>query len=242
MYRIGICDDDMAFGCQIEEYLKEYASKEHIEIQTEVFISGEEYLEFLKKEPEFDLLFLDIELGNRLDGILVGRMMRSDFANEATQIVYVSGKESYAMQLFRNRPMDFLVKPITREDVERVMGEYRSIFSNKKNFFEYHVGKTVCHIVDNEIMYFQCCGKKIQIATSKQGQKEFYGKMADVEKQIDMGKFCSVHKSYIVNINFVSEFHVDKVIMITGEIIPVSQAFRKKVRQRILEMNIERRR
>ena len=65
--------------------------------------------------------------------------------------------------------------------------------------------------------------------------------MADVEKQIDKEKFCSVHKSFIVNIDFVSEFHTDKVIMITGEIIPISQSFRKKVQQRILEINIERR-
>ncbi len=30
--------------------------------------------------------------------------------NEMTQIIYISGIESYAMQLFQNRPMDFLVK------------------------------------------------------------------------------------------------------------------------------------
>lgn len=241
MYRIGICDDDIAFGGKIEEYLKEYAAKEHIEIETEVFVSGEEYLDFLRKESKLDLLFLDIELGKRVDGILVGRMMRADFANEVTQIVYVSAKESYAMQLFRNRPMDFLVKPVTREAVERIMREYRKIFSNRKNFFEYHVGKIVYRIADNEIMYFQCSGKKIRLVTSKNEKKEFYGKMADVERQIDIRRFCGVHKSYIVNMDFVSEFYADRVIMTTGEIVPISQSHRKKVQQRILEMNIERR-
>ena len=28
MYRIGICDDDLAFGSRIEQYLQEYASRE----------------------------------------------------------------------------------------------------------------------------------------------------------------------------------------------------------------------
>lgn len=241
MYRIGICDDDIKFGCQIEEYLKEYASNEHIEIETEVFISGEEYLSFLKMESKLDLLFLDIEFGKRIDGIVVGNIMRSDSANEATQIVYVSAKESYAMRLFKTRPMDFLVKPITREAINRIMKEYIRIFSCKKNFFEYHVGKTECRIATNEIMYFQCNGKKIRIVTSKKEEKEFYGKMADVEKQLDSKSFVAVHKSYILNINFVYEFYPDRVVMVTNEIIPISQSFRKKVKQRILEVNIERR-
>lgn len=239
MYRIGICDDDIAFGCQMEEYLRECALKEHIEVETEVFISGEEYLDFLKKESRLDLLFLDIEFGKRLDGIVVGHIIRSDPANEVTQIVYVSAKESYAMRLFKNRPMDFLIKPITREAIARVMAEYIKISSCSKHFFEYHVGKAVCRIAINEIMYFQCSGKKIRIVTSKKEDKEFYGKMADVEKQIANKNFMDVHKSYIVNTDFVSEFYPDRVVMITEEIIPISQSFRKKVRQRILEMNME---
>ncbi len=33
--------------------------------------------------------------------------LRADIKNEMTQIIYISGIESYAMQLFQNRPMDF---------------------------------------------------------------------------------------------------------------------------------------
>lgn len=100
MLKIGICDDDIAFGCQIEEYLKRYAQREIIEIETLVFISGEEYAEYLSKESALDILFLDIDFGKRMDGIAVGRIVRADLSNEVTQIVYVSSKESYAMQPF----------------------------------------------------------------------------------------------------------------------------------------------
>lgn len=240
MYRIGICDDDFAFGCQMEEYLKEYAAEKQIQIETEVFISGKEYLRFLDREPALDLLFLDIELEEKTDGILIGRKIRSDPAKEITQIVYVSARESYAMQLFQNRPMDFLIKPVAKEDVNKIMQIYRKSFSDRKCFFEYHIGKTLYRIADNEIMYFQCYGKKIRIITSKQGEKEFYGNMSYVEKQLNMSKFCTLHKSYIVNTDFVSEFHTDKAIMTTGQAIPISQSFRKKVQQRLLEMKMER--
>lgn len=241
MYKIGICDDDMAFGCQMEEFLKEYAAKAHIDVETEVFISGEEYLKYLEGKPDLDLLFLDIEFGDKINGIQVGRRLRSDPAHEATQIVYVSANERHAMQLFKNRPMDFLIKPVTKQDIHKVMQEYLKIFSGKKRFFEYHIGKNVYHIAENEIIYFQCCGKKIRLISGKKEEREFYGKMADVENRLDASKFLTLHKSYIVNIDFVSEFQADHVILTTGDIIPISQSYRKKVRQRLLEINIERR-
>lgn len=241
MYRVGICDDDLTFGFQIESYLKEYAKKEGIEIETEVFTSGEEYLQFLDEKPKLDLLFLDIELGQRVNGILVGRMIRTDISNEVTQIVYVSSKENYAMQLFRNRPMDFLIKPITMNDIERIMKEYIKLFSDKKNFFECYVKRVKRRISDNEIIYFQCAGKKICINTVQHGKIEFYGKMEDVKKQVDQNRFWEIHKSYIINVDFVSEFCVEEIQMVNGEWLPVSQAFRKRVQQKLLEKNIERR-
>ena len=117
MLKIGICDDDYSFCAQIEELLYEYAKRECLIIEIDVFYTGEDYLKYLEREPSLDILFLDIELG-KVNGILIGRMIRSALENESTQIVYVSSKESYALQLFKNRPLDFLVKPSKQLKIE----------------------------------------------------------------------------------------------------------------------------
>lgn len=239
MYRIGICDDNEAFGGEIDTYLMEYAKKEGISIETEIFLSGEEYLDFLEKEPKLDLLFLDIELGKKINGVQVGNMMRADISNEATQIVYVSAKEQYALQLFRSRPMDFLIKPVQKDEIERIMSEYRRLSDIQKKFFEYHIGRAAHRIASGEIMYFQCCGRKVRINTVKNEKIEFYGKMADVKAQLDQRGFLEIHKSYIVNIGCVSAFHVKEVVMVNGERLPVSQSLQKKIQQRVLEINME---
>lgn len=237
MYRIGICDDEMEFCTEIEGFVQEYAEKEKITVETEIFTSGEVLFETMNNGNTFDLLFLDIELGG-IDGVEVGHRLREKVENEAMQIVYVSSKESYAMQLFQIRPFDFLTKPVTMEKITKVMSEYKRLFIDRNIFFTYHVGKSTYRISENEILYFQCEGKKIYIVTTED-KKEYYGKMADVEKQISMNKFCVVHKSYIVNINYVSEFCPDEVAMCNGIRIPISQSMRKKVREKILEWNIQ---
>lgn len=239
MYTIGICDDDYMFCAQIEKSLENFSKETGITIETEVFLSGEDYLKYMNENPPLNILFLDIELGGA-DGVSVGQTIRSNLTNEVTQIVYVSSKQSYAMALFQNRPMDFLVKPVTDADIGKIMREYRRLFDKKKGFFEFHIGKSAYRTAMNQIMYFQCEGKKIHIVTSDNNDRQFYGAMRDIEKQIDKDIFCMIHKSYIVNVNYVAEFHIDEVIMATGVVLPISQSMRKKVRQRILEGNILR--
>lgn len=238
MYRIGICDDDKIFCRQLEKYLGEYAEETGTVVETEVFLSGEDYLQYMEKKRSLDLLFLDIKLSG-MDGVSVGQKIRSDLTNETMQIVYVSAVQGYAMSLFQNRPMDFLVKPIQKADVDRIMREYRRLFDGKKRFFEFRIGKAVCRVAASHIMYFQCEGKKIHIVTSDHNDREFYGSMKDVEKQLDRDLFCVIHKSFIVNMNYVAEFRTDEVLMSAGVTLPISQAMRRNVRQRILEQRIK---
>lgn len=58
-----------------------------------------------------------------------------DLRNEITQIVYVSALEEYAIQLFQNRPMDFLIKPIKQEDIDKIMNNYIHVFGKRRNMY-----------------------------------------------------------------------------------------------------------
>ena len=235
MYRIGICDDEITFGNLIEKYLEEYARKKGIRFDISVFLTGEGYLESLREGMVLDLLFLDIEFGGGMDGVKVGEMLRIDLVNEATQIVYVSAVESYAMRLFRNRPMDFLPKPVKRQDIERVMNEYIRVFGKKRGaVFEYGIGRRRFRVAEDDIQYFQCVGRKVGIVTGKGENAQFYGNMDEIEKQLDEGRFWRIHKSYIVNVSYVSEFGAREVCLRNGERLPVSRTFRESVQEKLL--------
>lgn len=241
VYRIGICDDDAAFCGQMEGYLAVYARKAGTVIVTEIFLSGEAYLEFMEKEPPLDLLFLDIKLGGA-DGVSVGQKLRQDILSEVTQIVYMSSEQGYAMSLFQNRPMDFLLKPVDQDTVDRVMQEYRRVYDRQNHFFEFQIGRAEHRISFGTILYFQCEGKKIHIVTCDGQRRQFYGSMKKVEEQLDRNVFCVIHKSYIVNAAYVSEFRTYEVIMVTGEALPISQPMRKKVQKWLLEVCMIKRR
>lgn len=126
MYRIGICDDDLIFCGQIEQYLFDCCPNFNMQMEIIIFVQGTELLSNIAAEGPFDLLFLDIELLD-IDGVNIGKILRSDIANEVTQIVYVSSQMDYALQLFQIRPMDFLLKPVKCVDIEKIVRLYHRL-------------------------------------------------------------------------------------------------------------------
>lgn len=235
MLRIGICDDDRFVCSELERYVEKYAQNNNISVDIDVFYSGADYLRYLEQNLPLHLLFLDIELGD-LTGIEIGERLRKHLENEVTQIVFISSKESYAMRLFAVRPMNFLVKPIKLDQVNAIIREYLRLYDSLENFFRYQNGKCVELVLFSQIMFFQCKGKKIQIVQERPeiAVIEFYGKMQDVLDQLKNNSFCQIHKSYIVNCNYVKQFKKDEVVLVNGESLPISRANKKNVDEWLL--------
>lgn len=238
VFKIAICDDEMSICSQIEEIVLNYSRVKSEPIEVDIYISGEELCRFLLDGTHYDLIFLDIEL-KRLNGIEVGKKIREEMENETMQIVYISGKESYAMELFEIRPLHFLVKPLEIESLNLVIKKAMKLSEIGNVFFEFNIGKIFYKVLLNKIIYFESDGKKIKMTTID-GDKEFYGKLMDVEIQLKRKIFLYIHKSYIVNYYYVSEYQYEHVKMSNGDILPISQSNRKVIRDELLSRRKER--
>lgn len=230
MYRIGICDDDKELCSGLEEQIYYTAKELSMKVEVEVWYSGESILSDLGKGVQLDLLFLDIELIQK-NGISVGRYIRDEMEDIQTHIVYISAKQNYAMQLFRIQPLDFLVKPVSEEQIKEVL--VRSIRQKQrlKNCFEYQKGSSVFRIPTKDIVYFMSMDKKIRLVT-KDGEEEFYGKLKNIMEVLP-ADFMMIHQSYIVNQLYVSEYSYDCVKMSDGAVLSISKPYRKEIRGKI---------
>ena len=234
MLKIVICDDDEKFAMDLKQYFSDFAIKNMVLVEIKIYTDSEELLLAISKGRICDLLFLDIELGDTT-GVEVGESIRKDIKNEAMQIVFVSAKENYAMQLFKVRPMNFLVKPVDYSQVEHIMQEYGRLYGYQTSFFEYQVGKERRGVDQNTILYFQSDGKKIRMVT-QQGENEFYGKMSDVLFKLNGYSFCAVHKSYVINLRYVEAYGKDSIRMVNKDIIPVSRAMKDNLYEKLAKI------
>lgn len=230
MFRIAICDDNGAACSEIENMIESFFKTETIPYELDSFQSGEELLKELDHHVKYDLIYLDIELV-RCNGIMIGRYIRENLMDDYTQIAFISAKESYALELFQIRPIHFLVKPFTSEQVISVLEKAMELQGRQIKVFCYKIGKAENRIPYKEILYLSSEAKKIIVHT-KNGQDYFYGKLS--EQNLPETDFVQIHKSFIVNKQHVTRFRFDSVLLTNQEELPISRNYRKAVRENLM--------
>lgn len=231
MYSIGICDDGENACALLDKMILQYAEEKDISIDINVWYSGEGLKYYLDCGNHLDILFLDIELFG-MTGIEVGKYIRSELENAGMQIVYISGKESYAQQLFKTQPLEFLVKPIFQKQINDTLNMAFRIIEKKKIRFEFQQGKNHYYIPMGNIMYFRSDARKINIVTPKE-TVEFYGKLKEVIKNLS-DDFIVIHQSYVVNKEYIYRYTYEMIELLDGTLLTISPVNRKAVRNRIL--------
>lgn len=233
MYRIGICDDEKNTCMEIEKMVFEYAKRNILELETYVWYTGEKLCETIGGTG-LDLLFLDIELVTT-SGIEVGKYIRNKLENHELVIAYISSKSSYAMELFKIRPIDFLIKPIRYEDVAEIIGESLKIYRRNKQIFEYHTKGVYGKVQYRDIICFSSDNKKVNIMTPS-SRIVFNGRLRDILPQLPEN-FIQIHQSYIINLDHMVSCTYDSVTMSGAVVLNISQPYRKEVRRQIAEFN-----
>lgn len=232
MYNIGICDDEKDTCAQIADMVYEYGRKENVEIMVSVWNTGEALYQDLADKKPIDLLFLDIELVST-SGIQIGKRIRNELENPDISIAYISSKSSYALELFKIHPIDFLIKPVSAQDIWDTIDEALRLYHRGNTFFEYKANGYSCRLPHKYIIYFYSENKKINMVT-KDSTVQFTGKIKDIIVILPEC-FIQIHQSYIINMNYISECSYETVKMSGGVELNISQPYRKMVRKSIMD-------
>ena len=238
MIRIAVCDDDKYICSAVENMILDYQKQSSIKIAVEVFYKGEDLISYIKNEHQFDLIFLDIELGTTT-GIDVGIKIRNELDDHVSKIVFVSSKDGYDRQLFAVQPLNFIKKPIDRDQTIKCIELAMKILNRDNSYFEYKFKKAMKKVNCKDILYFQSSLKKIKIITFD-SEDEFYGSLEEMKHKLPIS-FISPHASYVINFSCVNCIAKNDLYMINGDKIPISQKKLKNVREFFIEFEKERR-
>lgn len=238
MLKVAICDDNKSICTQIEDTITHYGDSFQKNIEVEVYYSGESLFEAIENGYDFDLIFLDIELGD-LNGIDVGKLIRSQPNNQITQIVYISCQATYAMELFDIHPLNFLIKPLDSQKIIESIEFCYSLYNKLDHYFTYKVRTDTKRVPIRDIIYFESHNRKIDMMTIH-GVESFYGKLDVIYETLKEFQFLYIHKSYLVNYYFVDTFKYEYTILTGGIKLPISQNRRKMIREQcIIFANME---
>ena len=239
MIRIGICDDNTADAGRIETLLLEI-QKNYEDFSINIFYSGEKFCKEIKECCPFDIVFMDIEMGD-LDGITVGEYLRANDENDAVLMIYISSYDDYFYRLFDVQPYSFISKPIDENEfftkvnkaVNKVVARHE-VDEGVKFLPVSLKGKEVLFPM-KQILYLESRLRKIYLHTLDNKITTYYGTLNDEENKFSLDNFVRTHQSYIVNLNYVKEFTSDEIILINNSVVPISSRRRQAFNEAYLE-------
>lgn len=193
-----------------------------------------------KHEP--DLVFLDIQMPEKN-----GFDLFQYFDTIKFEVIFTTAYNQFAIKAIKRSALDYLLKPINAVDLSEAIKKFetktKGSFAQKKltlllenlNVNDQNVSKIAFPTLEgyelihsNQILYCKaesnyCCIKKIDGHTNMATKTLKY-----VEEILPFNSFKRIHKSYVINMNFVVRYNkANKEVELTnGEKIPVS--FRKE--------------
>ena len=219
MTRIAIVDDEK----YIRNHLRALIEKQNIECEIQEYSSTSEYI---KRQQETDLLFLDIGMSNdEIDGMALARAIRNG-TDKQPVIIFVTGIEAFVYEAFDVNAFHYLLKPVDAEKFAQVLTKaFDSITQAKlkkksQSIQIQYAGKNKTILIDT-IYFIESFNHKISVHTSE-GNMECYARIGDLELELT-GKFYRIHKGYLINLSHVDSYSKTEVVLTNGNRLMISK-------------------
>lgn len=233
---IAICDDEEVFIRIVETHIKEYLLNQEIEYTVDRYLSGEDLLE---KNPEsfpYQLIFLDIKMGD-INGLQVAEKLNQRL-EEAT-IVFITSYIDFALAGYKVGAVRYILKNDGdfklefEECMNSVIQKYR--LENRVELFEFHDGEKLVHI--NQVIYVESTLHRVIFHIKGRDGIELhylYAKLDDVAEKFKGANFFRVHKSYLVNFQFVEQITRYKVTFYDNKTVSISKKRYEDIKREFL--------
>lgn len=197
-------------------------------------------MEAMKKKP--DLVFLDVEMPG-VNGMETAESLME--LKKPPLLVFATAYPQFAVQAFRFEAVDYLLKPYDENQLTQTITRIEKILFGEAKKEQETANKLgienedgVVYLEPNDILYIHCEDKQVKIMTVS---KTFFTKktLKDLESKLIPFGFFRVHKSYLINLNHVSQitpwFNGAYNLKIQGseEPLPVSRNYVKGLRERL---------
>lgn len=229
--KILIVEDEVLIAETIKIYLEERGHK-----VTDAVISYEDALQSINNIKP-DLVLIDIRLYGQKSGV--------DLAEEITkqnyQLPYIFLTSQYDTRILNkaieSKPQGYLIKPIQKESLWTTieLAHHNFTITEEENKLKISDGTNTYFIQSDDIMYVSADHVYVNIHTQSTGTLVVRISLTDLYNKLDKDQFIQCHRSYIINLNYVSKYDGNS-FTINSEIIPISRSNKSEIKK-FLETN-----
>lgn len=218
--KILIIEDEEFAALRLEKMLLEYDKS--IEILAKLQ-SVEDSVEWLKKNKEPELIFLDIQLEDDISFAIFDKVKVN------SQIIFTTAFDEYAIKAFKLKSIDYLLKPINQNELNQAIDKYKNWNFEKKNNIdteelkklilsqqnpEYRkrfvitVGETLSHIEVEDIAYFFSTSSITFVVMNNGKQYSVDFSLENLTKQLNPKDFYRINRQFLISLKSIKKVHI----------------------------------
>ena len=213
--QVAICDDEQLFRKELRDALVNYKRQKRVCLDIYEFENGEN---LIQSETVFDIVFLDYQMPG-MDGMETARVLRA--RNSICSIIFITAYPEFVLESFEVQPFRFMIKPIETAKITEALDNY---IRQQKLLYPLVViedgeQKT---INSQDIIYLEGDGKYCYVRTNEETIHSSKT-LSQVYKLLPQHCFYRIHKSYVINMYFISSVKHNIVTFTNGELAIVGR-------------------
>ncbi len=214
--RVAICDDEQNCINDVQAHISFFTNDTGIEMEQYIFNSSNE---LMQNKIIFDIAILDIEMEGA-NGIELGKHLRT--INPHIILIYITAHKKYLDDALNLNAVRFFEKPIDSQRFYKGLKDAIDRIDNSSISFYLKDGKTIERVAAKDIIYIEIENRKTKIVTIR--------KTYHATEHISFWKdklrgtiFLAPHKSYIINLNFVTTYQRETITLNNCYLIPIAR-------------------
>lgn len=229
-YKIAICDDSAEDRNYITALTRQWADRRGHCLELSQFISAENFLFEYGDKSDYDILLLDIEMGE-MDGVELAKRLRRE--NEVLQIVFITGYSDYISEGYEVAALHYLMKPVKEDKLLAVLDRAAERLRKAERVLTLESGGETVRI---PLCQIRCIDVRLNYATVHAKEDYTVKKpLGEIAAALDE-RFYRVGRSAVVNLTCVSRITKTDIYLDDGTTVPLPRGAYEGVNRAIINL------
>ena len=209
---------------------RQWAERSGHLLELSQFISAEKFLFEYSDKSDYDILLLDIEMGE-MDGVELAKRLRRE--NETVQIVFVTGYSDYISEGYEVAALHYLMKPVKKDKLLAVLDRAVERLRKAERVLTLELGGEMVRVPLRQIRYIDV---RLNYATVHAKQDYTVKKpLGEIAAALDE-RFYRVGRSAIVNLTCVNRVTKTDIYLDNGAAVPLPRGAYEGVNRAIINL------
>ena len=196
-------------------------------------------------KQSIDLIFVDINMPD-LNGVDFVRSLI-----DKPMVIFTTAYSEYAIEGFKLNAIDYLLKPFSFADFTRAAAKANSLYELRQNkraetlveeaepveddreYISVKADYKVSLVKISTIVYLESEGEYVRLHLSDHSSITTLFRLKNMEAALPSDRFMRVHRSYIVNLDYIRSYVKGRVFLSDSEYVPIGELYKESFQKYI---------